>query len=61
MNKKNRPGALLAASALLILLSTQIHPEDSTLLGVLQTIMLGVGMAGCCMAVWSFSRGSKKK
>ncbi|MDQ0195151.1 hypothetical protein [Paenibacillus wynnii] len=61
MSKKNQPGAVLAASALLIVLSTQIHPENSPLLGIVQTVLLGVGMVGCCMAIWTFSRGSRKK
>ena len=61
MKKKNQPWLVLAASMLCIVASTLVQPENSTLLGVVQTLLLGVGMVGCCMAIWSFSRGSKKK
>ncbi|WP_410513327.1 hypothetical protein PaeBR_02370 [Paenibacillus sp. BR2-3] len=60
-NNKNQTWIRLASSVLLIVLSTQIRPEGSTLLGVLQTLMLGVGMVGCCLAIWKFSKGGKNK
>ncbi|AIQ15727.1 MULTISPECIES: hypothetical protein [Paenibacillus] len=61
MKKNNQIPAILAASILLILLSSMLKPEGSTLLGVLQTLMLGVGLLGCCTAAWRFAKGGKGK
>ncbi|WP_379127846.1 hypothetical protein [Paenibacillus sp. sgz500958] len=61
MNKKYQTPALLAVSFLLILLSTLVHSEKSVVLGAVQTIMLGAGLTGCCIAVWKFMKSSSGK
>ncbi|MGN7764638.1 hypothetical protein [Paenibacillus sp. P46E] len=59
--KKKRTPLLVAASILLIIISSLIRPEGSTWLGALQTLMLGIGLLGCCMAFLRFAKGGKGK
>ncbi|MRN55486.1 hypothetical protein [Paenibacillus monticola] len=61
MNKKYQLPVLFVASALLIIISTLIPSEKSTWLGVLQTLLLGIGLLGGCRAFWRFIHGGKKK
>ncbi|MHA6534463.1 hypothetical protein [Paenibacillus sp. HW567] len=59
--KKRQTPLLVAASILLIIVSSLIRPEGSTWLGALQTLLLGVGLLGCCMAFLRFTKGGKGK
>lgn len=52
---------LVVLSILLIIISSLIPSDKSTWLGALQTILLGVGLLGCCMAFWRFAKGGKGK
>lgn len=58
--KKSRgiPG-LVAVSILLIIVSSLIPAERSAWLGALQTLLLGVGLLGCCMAFMRFTKVGK--
>ncbi|WP_379158450.1 hypothetical protein [Paenibacillus sp. sgz5001063] len=55
--KKRQTPLLVAASILLIIISSLIHSEGSTWLGALQTLLLGLGLLGCCMAFLRFAKG----
>ncbi|CQR52138.1 hypothetical protein JI735_11725 [Paenibacillus sonchi] len=59
--KKRQTPLLAAASILLIIISSLIKPESSMWLGALQTVLLGVGILGCCMAFLRFAKGGKGK
>lgn len=59
--KKRQTLWLVAASILLIIASSLIRPEGSTWLGAVQTLLLGVGLLGCCMAFLRFTKGGKGK
>ncbi|WP_150272099.1 hypothetical protein [Paenibacillus tepidiphilus] len=66
--KGNKPTTLWArtplqvlGSILLIILSSLIRPGGSSMLGALQTLLLGLGILGCCMAVWRFAKGGGGK
>lgn len=61
MKKNRQTPILVAASILLIIISSLIRSEQSAWLGALQTILLGVGLLGCCMAFWRFAKGGKGK
>jgi hypothetical protein len=61
MKKGKQTPLLVAASILLIIISSLIRPEGSTLLGALQTLILGLGLLGCCTAAWRFVKGGKRK
>lgn len=62
MLKKNRQTPLLVAgSIVLIIMSSVIQPEGSTILGALQTLLLGLGLLGCCMAILRFVKANKKR
>ncbi|AKG37289.1 hypothetical protein [Paenibacillus durus] len=59
---KNRTGVMVAVSIILIIISSQIPSYQSKMLGVLQQLLLGLGMIGCLLAVWKFMKsGGKKK
>ncbi|SEU29641.1 hypothetical protein [Paenibacillus sp. NFR01] len=57
--KKGKSAAFLAVSIVLIIISGIIRPEGRELLGALQTILLGLGLVGCCLAAWRFAKGGK--
>jgi hypothetical protein len=57
-NHKSRTWPLLIVSVLLIVLSTLIDTDQSALLGIVKTALLGVGMVGCCMVLWNFIKGA---
>lgn len=61
MKKSRQTPLMVAASILLIIVSSLIPSEQSTWLGALQTILLGAGLLGCCMAFWRFAKGGKGK
>ncbi|QUL55514.1 hypothetical protein KDC22_02745 [Paenibacillus tritici] len=61
MKKSRRTPVLVAVSILLIIISSLIPSDKSAWLGALQTILLGVGLLGCCMAFWRFAKGGKGK
>ncbi|AIQ62247.1 hypothetical protein D3C81_1745300 [compost metagenome] len=50
----------VAVSILLIVISSQIPSEKSAMLGVVQQLLLGVGLIGCLLAMWRFIKGGKK-
>ncbi|MEK5447540.1 hypothetical protein [Paenibacillus sp. FSL R7-0331] len=50
---------LVAGSVLLIAISSLLQPDGSTLLGAVQTLLLGVGILGCLMAALRFVKSSK--
>lgn len=50
---------LVAVSILLIIVSSLIPADRSTWLGALQTLLLGAGLLGCCMAFMRFAKGGK--
>ncbi|WP_151735743.1 hypothetical protein [Paenibacillus tengchongensis] len=52
---------LVLGSILLIILSSLIQTGGSALLGALQTVILGLGILGCCTAAWRFAKGSGGK
>ncbi|MBW4084253.1 hypothetical protein [Paenibacillus sp. S150] len=59
--KKRQTPLMVAVSVLLIIASSLIRPEGSTWLGALQTLMLGSGLLGCCMAFLRFTKGGRGK
>ncbi|MEK3899464.1 hypothetical protein [Paenibacillus sp. FSL R7-0179] len=59
MKKSRQTPMLVGASILLIIVSSLIPSDQSTWLGALQTLMLGAGLLGCCMAFWRFAKGGK--
>ncbi|MEK3875011.1 hypothetical protein [Paenibacillus sp. FSL M7-0420] len=59
MKKSRQTPVLVAASILLIIVSSLIPSDQSTWLGALQTLLLGAGLLGCCMAFWRFAKGGK--
>ncbi|MEK4009632.1 hypothetical protein [Paenibacillus sp. FSL H3-0333] len=59
MKKSRKTPVLVAASILLIIVSSLIPSDQSTWLGALQTLLLGAGLLGCCMAFWRFAKGGK--
>lgn len=59
MKKSRQTPLLVAVSILLIIVSSLIPSDQSTWLGALQTLMLGAGLLGCCMAFWRFAKGGK--
>lgn len=59
VKKSRQTPVLVAASILLIIVSSLIPSDQSTWLGALQTLMLGAGLLGCCMAFWRFAKGGK--
>ncbi|WP_042201426.1 hypothetical protein [Paenibacillus camerounensis] len=59
MNMNLKTPVLVAGSALLIAISSLLQPDGSTLLGAVQTLLLGVGILGCLMAVLRFVKSSK--
>ncbi|WNS41708.1 hypothetical protein [Paenibacillus sp. MMS20-IR301] len=61
MKKSRQTPALVAASILLIIISSVIPSDKSAWLGALQTILLGAGLLGCCMAFVRFTKGGKGK
>lgn len=61
MKKSRQTPVLVVVSILLIIISSLIPSDQSTWLGALQTILLGVGLLGCCMAFWRFAKGGKGK
>lgn len=61
MKKSRQTPVLVVVSILLIIISSLIPSDKSTWLGALQTILLGVGLLGCCMAFWRFAKGGKSK
>ena len=61
MKKSRQTPVLVAVSILLIIISSLIPSDKSTWLGALQTILLGVGLLGCCMAFIRFAKGGKGK
>ncbi|KAA8997213.1 hypothetical protein F4V43_18140 [Paenibacillus spiritus] len=50
----------LVGAILLIVISSQI-PPTSPGLGILQQLLLGIGLVGCLLAVWRFITGGKKR
>ncbi|MNP34686.1 hypothetical protein D3C76_1279870 [compost metagenome] len=60
MNINLKTPVLVAVSILLIIASSLLQPEGSTLLGALQTLLLGLGILGCLMAFLRFTKSSKK-
>lgn len=52
---------LVAVSIVLIIISSLLQPEGSTLLGALQTLLLGLGILGCLMAFLRFAKSSSGK
>ncbi|AIQ44887.1 hypothetical protein R70723_02435 [Paenibacillus sp. FSL R7-0273] len=60
MNLNVKTPVLVTGSALLIVASSLLQPDGSTLLGALQTLLLGLGILGCLMAVLRFVKSSKK-
>ena len=61
MKKSRQTPILVGVSILLIIISSVIPSDKSTWLGALQTILLGVGLLGCCMAFLRFAKGGKGK
>jgi hypothetical protein len=61
VKKSRQTPILVAVSILLIIISSVIPSDKSTWLGALQTILLGVGLLGCCMAFLRFAKGGKGK
>ncbi|MDF9843373.1 MULTISPECIES: hypothetical protein [unclassified Paenibacillus] len=59
MNINLKTPVLVAVSVLLIIASSLLQPEGSTLLGALQTLLLGLGILGCLMAFLRFAKSSK--
>lgn len=59
VKKSRKTPVLVAASILLIIVSSLIPSDQSTWLGALQTLLLGAGLLGCCMAFWRFAKGGK--
>lgn len=59
VKKSRQTPVLVAASILLIIVSSLIPSDQSAWLGALQTLMLGAGLLGCCMAFWRFAKGGK--
>ncbi|MNI53622.1 hypothetical protein D3C73_1084680 [compost metagenome] len=54
---------LVTVSIVLIILSSLVQTEGSTLSGALQTVLLGLGILGCLMAFMRFAgmgKGKKK-
>lgn len=52
---------LVAVSIVLIVISSLLRPEGSTLLGALQTLLLGLGILGCLMAFLRFAKSGNSK
>lgn len=59
MNINLKTPVLVTVSVLLIIASSLLQPEGSTLLGALQTLLLGLGILGCLMAFLRFAKSSK--
>ncbi|MBY0012426.1 hypothetical protein [Paenibacillus typhae] len=59
MNINLKTPVLVAVSVLLIIASSLLQPEGRTLLGALQTLLLGLGILGCLMAFLRFAKSSK--
>ncbi|WP_342476761.1 hypothetical protein NYE24_23130 [Paenibacillus sp. FSL H7-0350] len=59
MKKSRQTPVLVAVSILLIIVSSLIPSAQSAWLGALQTLMLGAGLLGCCIAFWRFAKGGK--
>ncbi|MEK4518732.1 hypothetical protein NSS64_25945 [Paenibacillus sp. FSL H8-0122] len=59
MKKSRQTPVLVAVSIPLIIVSSLIPSDQSTWLGALQTLLLGAGLLGCCMAFWRFAKGGK--
>jgi uncharacterized membrane protein YjdF len=59
VKKSKQTPVLVVVSILLIIISSLIPSDKSTWLGALQTILLGVGLLGCCMAFWRFAKGKR--
>lgn len=58
---KNKNIMTVMVSILLVVISSQIPSRESMLLGVVQELLLGVGLIGCLLAMWRFIKGGKKK
>lgn len=52
---------LVTVSIVLIIVSSMVRPEGSTLLGALQTLLLGLGILGCLMAFLRFAKSGNSK
>lgn len=59
VKKSRQTPVLVAVSIPLIIVSSLIPSDQSTWLGALQTLLLGAGLLGCCMAFWRFAKGGK--
>ncbi|WP_238650855.1 hypothetical protein [Paenibacillus piscarius] len=61
MKKSRGIPVLVTVSIVLIIISSLIPADRSTWLGALQTLLLGLGLLGCCMAFMRFAKGGKGK
>ncbi|WP_054943090.1 hypothetical protein [Paenibacillus ihuae] len=52
---------LVTVSIVLIIVSSMLRPEGSTVLGALQTLLLGLGILGCLMAFLRFTKSATVK
>ncbi|NGM84343.1 hypothetical protein G5B47_18195 [Paenibacillus sp. 7124] len=58
---KNRTGLMVAVSIILIIVSSQLNAAESRMLGVLQQLLLGLGLVGCLLAMWKWMKGGRTK